>query len=269
MSLLVRRRVVAGPAGALAAVESGTGDPAVVLVHGLAGTSSWWDATLAHLALDRRTVAYDLRGHGSSAAPVDARYDLAAHEADLSAVIESLNLARVVLVGHSFGATVVLHAAATFGPGRVAGVVLVDAPGDFSEAPSGAIEQFIAALQSEAYADLVADAFTENLVRATDETKRRVLAGVECTAPATMQGCYTALLRWRPGSALATWHGPLLLIGDAANESSFALHAQHPRRPVRLVRNASHWLQLDQPVEFQALLDDFLDTHGAPDASES
>lgn len=258
---------VAGPAGLLHVVEAGQGAPTVVLVHGLAGTASWWDATVAHLATARHVVAYDLRGHGGSAPPADGTYDLAAQVRDLAAVVEARAPGRVVLVGHSFGATVVLAALTALGPRRIAGVVLVDAAGDFSSAPPGAIEQFIGALHSDEYADLVADAFTENLGRAQDTTRRRVLAGVEQTSPAAMRGCYTALLRWHPGRALDAWGGPLLLIGDAGNESSFALHAQHPRRQVTLVADASHWLHLDQPAAFHAALDSFLASLPAGDAT--
>lgn len=264
MSELPRHVTLPGPAGVLAAVDAGAGAPAVVLVHGLAGTSAWWHATTAHLADRHRVLAPDLRGHGGSAAPADRDYGMAAHVADLTALLDALPLERVVLVGHSFGASVALAAAAELGAARVAGLVLVDAAGDFSKAPPGAIEQFIGALHSEAYADLVTDAFTENLSRATDATKSLVLAGVERTSPVAMQGCYSALLRWTPGRALAAWKGPLLLIGDAGNESDFSLHAQHARRPVHLVRDASHWLYLDQPAAFHAALDGFLGALDAP-----
>ena len=265
MSEAPRRLQIAGPAGALSVLAGGVGARAVVLVHGLAGTSSWWDATLAHLASRHRVIAYDLRGHGESAAPADEAYGLEAHTEDLLAVLDQLRIERAVLVGHSFGATVVVHALASLAAARVAGVVLVEAAGDFSRAPVGAIEQFIDALHSEMYAEMVADAFTENLGRATDATKSLVLAGVERTAPAAMQGCYTALLRWNPGAALQAWQGPLLLVGDAGNESDYALHAQHRHRPVHLVRDASHWLHLDQPAVFRAALDDFLGALGASD----
>lgn len=46
---------------------------------------------------------------------------------DVAAVVADLRLERVILVGHSMGGSVVLEAAQTIGPDRVAGIVLVDA----------------------------------------------------------------------------------------------------------------------------------------------
>ena len=42
------------------------GAPAVLLVHGLAGSTSWWDPVVATLARDFRVIRVDLWGHGRS-----------------------------------------------------------------------------------------------------------------------------------------------------------------------------------------------------------
>jgi pimeloyl-ACP methyl ester carboxylesterase len=252
--------LIPGPAGLLHVLEAGEprGDlPTVLLLHGLAGRAEWWRPTLEHLGATRHAVAFDLRGHGDSGAPADGAFALAAQAADVRAVCDELGLRRVVLVGHSFGATVAI---AALDDARVAGAVLVDAAGDYRDAPPGAIDQFLGALQvDEAYEELVTDAFRANLGRAQPATRERVLAGVEQTSRAAMRGCYEALLTYRPQAPLRAYAGSVLLIGDAANESAFALHAQGTDRPVQLVHETSHWLTMDQPAAFHRLLDDFLD----------
>ena len=51
------------PTGCGAAAASGRG---IVLVHGGAAHSRWWDHIGPLLAADRRVVAIDLSGHGDS-----------------------------------------------------------------------------------------------------------------------------------------------------------------------------------------------------------
>jgi pimeloyl-ACP methyl ester carboxylesterase len=68
---------VAGPAGTLAVDDGGRGEPAVVLVHSLAGTAQQWSEQLRHLRQSRRAVAFDFRGHGRSDPPRNGDYTIA------------------------------------------------------------------------------------------------------------------------------------------------------------------------------------------------
>jgi pimeloyl-ACP methyl ester carboxylesterase len=95
----------------------------VVLVHG-AWHGAWCWATL-QAELDRRGVpsfAVDLPGHGVSTEPPG---DLAAHVDHVTAVVERMAPAEVVLVGHSYGGAVVSGAAPRVA--NVASVVYVAA----------------------------------------------------------------------------------------------------------------------------------------------
>ena len=90
----------------------GTGEPGVLLIHGLAASSWVWAPVARRLIGARRTVAMDLRGHGLSDAPTDdGAYDLDVLADDVVAVAEGSGLldpavvdAQVTLVGHGFGA---------------------------------------------------------------------------------------------------------------------------------------------------------------------
>jgi pimeloyl-ACP methyl ester carboxylesterase len=96
--------------------------PAVVFLHGLPGTAQDFDAVAARLP-GRRTVAFDRPGFGFS----DGGYHpLAQQLATIRRLIVSLDLGRVVLVGHSYGGTLAL-AYAEQRPQDVRGLVLVDA----------------------------------------------------------------------------------------------------------------------------------------------
>jgi len=111
--------------GGLTGREHGGGGagPALVLLHGLTFDRSMWYPVLEALPRDHHALAFDLPGHGGSAAlretglvpVVDAL-----HEAILEAGIDA-----PVLVGHSIGGPIATIYAACY---PASGVVSVEAP---------------------------------------------------------------------------------------------------------------------------------------------
>jgi pimeloyl-ACP methyl ester carboxylesterase len=99
-------------------------NPPLVLVHGLASTLRIWDFVAPILAGKYWVTAYDQRGHAESARP-NSGYDLPTMLADLSGLMEALQIERPLLVGHSWGANLALAFAATY-PDDCAELVLVD-----------------------------------------------------------------------------------------------------------------------------------------------
>lgn len=84
-----------------ARIQDGTwGDPelpSVVLVHGGAAHSGWWD----HIADGGRVVALDLSGHGDSEHRL--KYDMRLWAEEVAAVTAAEGLRRPVIIGHSMG----------------------------------------------------------------------------------------------------------------------------------------------------------------------
>lgn len=117
------------PAATVNGVELGFGQLGegedLVLVHGLGANQGFWSLRLL-LPLSRRfrVTNYDLRGHGRSAAPPSG-YTTRDMALDLLALLEHLGIERAHLVGHSFGGTVVLHAA-VLRPDRIASLTVLD-----------------------------------------------------------------------------------------------------------------------------------------------
>jgi pimeloyl-ACP methyl ester carboxylesterase len=107
--------------------DLGRGLPAL-LVHGLASNARIWERVAPALAEGGLApIALDLRGHGLSDKP-EAGYDLATFSADLRAAIRDLGLRAPILIGHSWGAGLALHLAASgLGEGNApSAIVLVD-----------------------------------------------------------------------------------------------------------------------------------------------
>lgn len=101
-------------------LDQGRGEP-MVLVHGTPLDLGSWGPLVAELG-GRRTVRYDVRGHGAAkGVPVPGPAELAA---DLVAVLDRLGLAAAHLVGHSWGGQIVLRAALDH-PERVSRLAVV------------------------------------------------------------------------------------------------------------------------------------------------
>lgn len=102
------------------------GAPPVVLLHGLSANANEFCGLIdAGLSPQFRVVAPDLRGRGQSDKPAYG-YSMSDHADDVIALLDFLELDRVVMGGHSFGALLSIYLAANFKE-RVSRVVVIDA----------------------------------------------------------------------------------------------------------------------------------------------
>lgn len=110
-------------------VASDTGEgPVIILVPGVASSSTIFDRLVPLLHDKYRVIAIDLLGFGGSPVPEDATYTMEEHVAWLRATITSLRLtAPFILVGHSLGGLLASRYAAQH-PGKVSRLVLVSPP---------------------------------------------------------------------------------------------------------------------------------------------
>jgi pyruvate dehydrogenase E2 component (dihydrolipoamide acetyltransferase) len=113
----------------VAALIAGSPEAAgtMVFLHGLGGSQSTWASVLGDFAGSYRVAAIDLPGHGASDKPSpDATdYSISRLAATVGEVMEKLELAPAVLVGHSLGGATALQVALDR-PKLVRGLVLVD-----------------------------------------------------------------------------------------------------------------------------------------------
>jgi pimeloyl-ACP methyl ester carboxylesterase len=117
-------RFVDVPGARLHVVERGQG-PSLLLVHGLAGQLSHFTYGIVdQLATQYRVVAVDRPGSGYSVRTPGASAALGAQADVLAALIDTLQLGRPVVVGHSLGGAVALALAQRHRE-RVAGLALV------------------------------------------------------------------------------------------------------------------------------------------------
>lgn len=111
---------------ALHYVRWGNGSPRVLLLHGWPGFWYDWRRVLPRLAAFTSVIAPDLRGFGASAKPdwpVQTAYSADAQARNILALLDQLDVERIVLAGYDIGSRVA-QTLARLAPKRVHALVL-------------------------------------------------------------------------------------------------------------------------------------------------
>jgi pimeloyl-ACP methyl ester carboxylesterase len=245
---------VQGRQGRLRVDDGGSGGIPVVFVHGNGGNRTQWAAQLHHFRAGRRAVAFDLRGMGESETARNGDYSVEGFAEDVAAVADALGLGRFVLVGHSYGGAVVAAYAGRH-PDRLTGLVFADVAGDIRNPLPAALRR---GLLPENYEEFTRRWFEGILVKGTDATKDAVFRSLRATRPEVFIAATTGLYTFDPAAALSHYRGPRLHIASFLADNPLAIHRAFKDMPVRVVPDASHWLMMDRPEEFNRVLDQFL-----------
>src|SRR5690242_2065270 len=82
--------------------------PALLLIHGMAGSSATWQAIIPQLSKKYRVIAPDLLGHGESAKP-RGDYSLGAFAVWLRDLLDELGVRRATVIGQSLGGGIAMQ----------------------------------------------------------------------------------------------------------------------------------------------------------------
>jgi pimeloyl-ACP methyl ester carboxylesterase len=125
MKAKIVRKMCTAPDGVkIVYSAAGSGETALVFIHGGLADRRFFDDQLKFFAARYRVIALDLPGHGESGAN-RVKWGLPIFGADVKAVVVAEKLKRVVFFGNSMGGPVAAEAALLM-PGRVIGVVGID-----------------------------------------------------------------------------------------------------------------------------------------------
>jgi pimeloyl-ACP methyl ester carboxylesterase len=251
---------------------TGKGRP-VVFVHGFGCGLRSWDPQVKALSSAYRVVAYDVRGHGLSGAPIEATaYSQAISIEDLRGLLSHLKVRRAAVVGLSMGGNIALNFALTH-PAMVSALVVADTgagsdgTADWIEAAHG----FAEALDTggtERFADMaMASPLFARYCRQGPEAQRFIRS---CLMTHRAHGvAHTAreVLAKRPTiyaleDRLARLSVPTLLVVGEHDEPCRRVHDFMARtipgaRQV-VLRGIGHLSNLEAPHEFNAAVKRFL-----------
>lgn len=122
---VVSRQSGSGPKGVHVRQDGPRDAPALVLIHGLGGSTRWWDQVVPTLAQTHRVIRLDLLGHGESAKPSGDGYSIPDQARRIGETLDQLGVRHAVVVGHSTGGSVAT-ALAELHPDLVTALALID-----------------------------------------------------------------------------------------------------------------------------------------------
>ena len=252
--------------------ETGSGKT-IVLVHGLFGDYLDWAPVLAPLSAGHHVIALDLPGFGGSDAPPGG-CTLEAYAESLEAFFAALDLKDFLLVGNSLGGMICSYYAARHAT-RLRGLILVSSAGmrAYSDEERGLVaERFSASALSLLRPEHIEPLFTINFARQTPQREaymqhQRTKLGwphreeySQVLSACAQMAFVHQVVPWLEGI-----DKPILLLwGDADPVFPLALAQAalpHLKRPsLKVIHEASHMPQMDQPELFVAAVEDFLNT---------
>jgi len=256
--------------------------PAILLIHGMAGSSRTWLESMRVLARDYTVIAPDLLGHGESAKPM-GDYSLGAYASGLrDLLVGALGVESATLVGQSLGGGVAMQLAYQH-PELCERLVLVGSGGLGRE-----VSLLLRAMALPG-AEYVMPALFPRFARRAGE---KVLAffrerGVRAPHVAEMWSAYASLTETPnrhafirtvravidPGGQTVSARDRLYLAADVPMmivwgdrddiipvSHAHATHELLPGSRLEIFEGAGHFLHVEQPLRFAELLRDFVET---------
>jgi len=253
--------------------DAGSGRP-VVLLHGSGpGVTAWanWRRVLPLLAKDFRVVAPDLAGFGFTERPRgEGQYGIKLWVGHLIGFLDALGLARVSLVGNSFGGGLAL-AAASRHPDRIERLVLMGTPaGTFAQTPAlrGAwsyepsLENMERMLRMFPYdeswvtAQMVRERYETSLLHGGQAAFRKLI-------PAPGPEGETTWVKGVPEETLRAIEQPTLVLHGREDsvvppECGLLIHRNVANSQLHMFGRCGHWVQIEKEDEFMCEVSDFL-----------
>jgi 3-oxoadipate enol-lactonase len=239
----------------------------VIFLHGFPFSHRMWQHQLDLAATLYHTIAYDIRGHGSSDVG-DGQYSIEGHVDDLFGVMDHLAIQRAVVVGLSMGGYITLRALER-NPERFLGVALCNTRSE-ADTDEGRINRAIAARKvkttgSAAYADeFVAKVFWEQSLKRTSPAVQLIRDVIAHTPPLSIAGTLLALAgRTDTTHSLGMIRVPtMLLVGEydaiTPPACSQSMHSWIAGSELHVIRNAGHMSPLENPEAVNEKLMGFL-----------
>jgi pimeloyl-ACP methyl ester carboxylesterase len=233
---------------------AGEGPISLVFVHGWSCDHTYWSGQLDRFAEDYRVVAVDLAGHGESGSDREV-WTISSLGSDVMAVIESLDLDRAVLVGHSMGGLVIVETA-KLAAGQIIGLVAVDVffdlDGVYAMTPAET-EEFLAPFVDD-FVGATRQLVGEGMFAPTSDSAlvARIVADMSSATPEVGIGLLRDYIRWwgEPFDALAL---PVVAMNSDMWPTNTASLQRHGLAHVTMP-GVGHFVMIEDPDTFNGLL---------------
>jgi pimeloyl-ACP methyl ester carboxylesterase len=269
-----QRRSVELGGGRVEYVEIGEGEP-LLFVHGLSGCWRNWLESLPHFGAGHRAIALDLPGFGTSPMPTWP-IEMTAYGQLIHEFCESLGLERTTLVGNSMGGLIAAEAAMDrpelyrrLALVSAAGIINTWRPEARATATAWGWKRFGANVAERGSWFLSRPRTREVLmgpfVHRPDELEADLLwqqldGGVRCPG---FGDALFSLIRYDARERLGSIELPTLVVSGLSDRivppsAAISYHRRIPNSRLEIFERTGHVPQLERPLRFNTVLDDFL-----------
>ncbi len=242
----------------------------LLFIHGFPFSSAMWQQQVEHFSKTCRVITYDIRGHGASEIG-DAQFSIEYFVDDILALLQFLNIPRAVIIGLSMGGYIALRMYERH-PEKFLALVLCDTKSE-ADTNEGKIRRAQQAPQvkaegAEVFARAFAHAvFFEKSFQTNPDAVAFIKKIIAATSPLAIAGTLLALAaRTDSTPMLETISVPaLVLVGEKDTVTPVAhsqiLAQKIPTASLNIITDAGHLSNLENNVEFNTALEQFLHTN--------
>lgn len=240
--------------------QMGTGEPAIIFIHGWANRANIWDETMSHFSGKYKTVAVELFGSNES---YNNRNDwsMALFGEDVASVIKKLKLNQVVLVGFSMGSAVIAETAKLL-PEKTTGLVIVD---DLKDVEMKYAPEMIAAIDSFMM-DLVTAPTNEKCVNGgfykknQEKSFQRVETMLRSSSKTGWRRSLQSYFKWVNEDCIESFKQikvPVIAINSDMEPTKVETFRKYaPSFQAKIIPDVGHVVFWDNPEEFNRLLEE-------------
>lgn len=238
--------------------DTGSGEPALIFVHGWSCDARYWRAQLPHFSKKHRVVILDLAGHGHSGMTRD-RYTMAAFGEDVKAVAEAAGIRKAVLIGHSMGGSVIAEAARLM-PDRVLGLIGVDTLENIEypmtqEEFKKIFDPFEKDFQTAGRQFISAMIYPETDQRLREWILADMSSGPKNVALSAMNEMMTQYITGEAAKVFKEIRIPVVTVNGDLWPVNYEANRRHMfSYDAIILKKADHFLMMDRPAEFNRAL---------------
>ena len=257
-------------------IDKGTGEPTVVLIHGICCAATDYSWHIDALSKSHRVIAPTMRAHGDSDSREFTTEQLTIEQlsSEIASLLVEKDITGAVLCGHSLGVRVVLEVHRQV-PERVAGLVFIDGSNSVSNNLDSVLDAFDAATTGDKITPWIQGLFKEMFLPGKfAEEQNRYRQRITNMPDENLRALYRNLIIW-DGQQFAQQlknaaDKPLLVVQSTVRDTVAARRSlkpgetgdfpqqiaeSHPHTSIVIYAGRSHFINLDEP---EKLLEDLL-----------
>lgn len=231
--------------------DDGQGETALVFVHGWMCDGGYWQDQINYFKSKYRVIAVDLAGHGQSDL-VREDYSIEKFAGDVAAVVNHLQLDKVILVGHSMGGPVVMETATVLS-GKITGVIAVDSFSTGYQWPEkNKIPEVVAPFRKD-FAKETYKMVSSMFSPTTDQSLVNEISSDMASGPEEVGiSAFTRMLEWVASDYQS--------VRESLSKPFVQINAYHKNMPIIrdkivLVPDVGHFIPQEAPKQFNVALE--------------